>query len=67
MVNESKRYAVPRSYLAMGITVGAGVGIVLGATLDNIAVGIAVGIGAGIAFGAALDARRRKSSDHESE
>ena len=53
----------PRSFLPIGIAVSVGVGIALGAALDNIAVGIAVGIGAGVVFGAALDARRRNSSN----
>ena len=53
----------PRSFLPIGIAVSVGVGIALGAALDNIAVGIAVGIGVGVVFGAALDARRRNSSN----
>lgn len=41
------------SWLAIGI----GVGVALGAALDNVAVGISLGVGIGIAIGASLDRR----------
>ncbi len=56
MNDDPKGNAEPRSYLAIGIAVSAGVCVVLGTALDNIAVGIAFGIGAGLATEAALDA-----------
>jgi hypothetical protein len=46
------------SRIAYGIPIGAGFGVALGLTLDNLALGIAIGAGLGVAFGAAMDQRR---------
>ncbi|GAB4316699.1 MAG: hypothetical protein Kow0074_04810 [Candidatus Zixiibacteriota bacterium] len=39
------------------LAIGTGVGVALGAALDNFAVGIALGAGVGIAIGSSLDRR----------
>ena len=42
------------SFIGIGLTFGAGMGIVIGAATDNIGVGIAIGGGVGLSIGAAI-------------
>ena len=45
-------------YMGIGIAIGSGIGVALGAATDSI--GIPSGVGIGIAIGAALDAKAKK-------
>ncbi len=47
-------------YLGIGMVIGAGIGIALGASLENSGVGVALGITIGVAVGSALDAKAKK-------
>ena len=50
-------------FLAIGLVIGGGIGIVIGAMLDNISMGIVFGGGfgmvLGLAIGTAIDRRKR--------
>ncbi len=48
-----------------GLVVGAGLGIAIGAAMDNVGVGIAIGSGIGLVIGAAVEAyeQRKKPTD----
>jgi Glycine zipper len=50
----------PGFLLGVSIALGAGVGVTLGTSVDNIGVGIAIGAGIGVAIGAALENRQSK-------
>ena len=43
--------------IALGLTIGAGLGVALGLVFDNLALGIAIGAGMGMAVGAGLSQR----------
>ena len=43
-------------FLPIGLVLGAGIGIVIGATVNNIPMGIVFGGGFGLIFGLAVDA-----------
>ena len=47
-------------YMGIGIAIGSGIGVALGAILDQFGGGIPIGIGIGLAIGAALDAKAKK-------
>ena len=47
-------------YLGIGISLGSGIGVALGAALEQIGGGIPIGVGIGLALGAALDAKAKK-------
>ena len=47
-------------YMSMGIAIGSGIGVALGAAMDNVGGGIPIGVGIGLAIGAALDAKAKK-------
>ncbi|MFC1953099.1 hypothetical protein ACFLWR_03105 [Chloroflexota bacterium] len=47
-------------YMGIGLTIGSGIGVSLGAVMDNIGSGLPLGIGIGMAIGAALDAKAKK-------
>jgi len=47
-------------YMSIGIAIGSGIGVALGAAMDNIGSGIPIGVGIGLAIGAALDAKAKK-------
>jgi ElaB/YqjD/DUF883 family membrane-anchored ribosome-binding protein len=52
-------------YIGVGIAIGAGIGLTIGALTGGwaIPIGMAVGSGIGIAIGAALDTRRRREAN----
>ena len=47
-------------YMGFGIAIGSGIGVALGAALEQIGGGIPIGVGIGVAIGAALDAKAKK-------
>ena len=47
-------------YMLIGMALGSGIGVALGAAMDNIGSGMPVGVGVGIAIGVALDAKAKK-------
>jgi len=47
-------------YIGIFMALGSGIGIALGAAMDNVGSGIAIGVGMGLAIGAALDAKAKK-------
>jgi len=47
-------------YMGIGLTIGSGIGLSLGAVMDNAGSGMPLGIGIGIAIGAALDAKAKR-------
>jgi len=47
-------------YMGIGTAIGAGIGVALGAILEQFGGGIPIGVGIGLAFGAALDAKAKK-------
>jgi F0F1-type ATP synthase assembly protein I len=47
-------------YMIIGIVIGSGIGVALGAAMDHVAFGIPIGVGIGLAIGAALDAKAMK-------
>lgn len=47
-------------YTGLGISIGSGLGVALGAAMPRVGAGIPVGIGIGLAIGAALDAKAKK-------
>ena len=47
-------------YMGIGVAIGSGIGVALGAVMDNVGGGIPIGVGVGLAIGAALDAKARK-------
>jgi len=47
-------------YAALCMALGSGLGVAIGAAMDNIGAGMAIGIGFGIAIGALLDAKAKK-------
>ncbi len=49
-------------YTAMYMAIGSGIGVAIGAALDNIALGIPIGVGVGVAIGASLDSKAKKEN-----
>jgi hypothetical protein len=49
-------------YLSIGMAIGSGIGVALGAALEKFGGGLPIGVGIGIAIGAALDAKAKKES-----
>ena len=47
-------------YAALCMALGSGLGVAIGAAMDNIGTGMAIGVGVGIAIGVALDAKAKK-------
>ena len=47
-------------YAALCMALGSGLGVAIGAAMDNIGTGMAIGVGFGIAIGVALDAKAKK-------
>ena len=52
-------------YLPIGMCLGMGVGVAIGAAMDNIGVGMCLGIGIGLCFGSALNAANRKQPESD--
>ena len=46
--------------MGIGIAIGSGIGVVLGAVLEQFGGGLPIGIGSGLAIGAALDAKAKR-------
>ena len=47
-------------YMGIGMVIGTGIGVALGAAMDTVGSGIPIGIGIGMAIGAALDIKAKK-------
>lgn len=47
-------------YIGIGMAIGSGIGIALGAALEKVGGGIPIGVGVGLAIGAALDAKAKR-------
>lgn len=47
-------------YMGIGIAIGSGLGVALGAAMRQVGGGIPIGVGIGLAIGAALDAKAKK-------
>jgi hypothetical protein len=47
-------------YMGIGVAIGAGSGVALGAAMNEVGGGIPIGVGIGVAIGAALDAKAQK-------
>jgi len=61
MAHEKTRHEqATNGYTAMGVAIGAGAGLTIGALMGGsaIAVGICLGAGVGVAIGAAMDVRK---------
>ena len=61
--NENKHHK--SNFLGAGLVIGVGVGLAIGAAMDNSGTGLALGIGAGLAIGAAL--QNRENSKQEAD
>lgn len=48
------------NYVGLGIALGAGVGVALGAAFNNLAMGVALGAGLGVVLGAVLYSQKKK-------
>ena len=46
--------------MGLGIAIGSGIGVALGAAFEKIGGGIPIGVGIGVAIGAALDYQARR-------
>lgn len=62
---DQKDYGTRQNWTKMGtgIILGTGIGVAIGAAMDNIAIGIAVGV----ALGAAWQNQARKDSNYQDE
>ncbi|MFC2071438.1 hypothetical protein ACFLUU_01785 [Chloroflexota bacterium] len=47
-------------YMGIGVAIGTGISVALGAAMDTVGSGIPIGIGIGVAIGAALDTKAKK-------
>lgn len=47
-------------YAGMGLAIGSGLGVAIGAAMKNVGSGIPIGVGFGLVIGAALDAKAKK-------
>ena len=47
-------------YMGIGMAIGSGIGVFLGAAMDNVGSGMPIGIGIGMAIGSALDAKAKR-------
>jgi hypothetical protein len=50
-------------YIALGLVIGAGVGLCLGIVTNSIAIGMSLGAGAGLVFGFALGTAVKKENE----
>ena len=50
----------PMSYLSIGLCLGVGLGLCLGASFQTTSTGLCIGMGFGLCFGSALDAPDKK-------
>ena len=47
-------------YIGIGMAIGSGIGVALGAAFEQVGGGIPIGVGIGLAIGSALDAKAKK-------
>ncbi len=47
-------------YVGLWLSIGTGIGVAIGAAMDNVGAGIPIGIGIGVAIGTMLDAKAKK-------
>ncbi len=58
---KSEHKLVPKGhYVGIWISIGTGIGVAIGAGMDNVGAGIPIGIGIGVAIGTMLDAKAKK-------
>lgn len=58
---QSQHKLVPKGYyVGIWTSIGAGIGVVLGAVMENIGPGMPIGIGVGVAIGMLLDNKAKK-------
>ena len=58
---KSEHKLVPKGhYVGIWISIGTGIGVAIGAGMDNVGAGIPIGIGIGVAVGTTLDAKAKK-------
>ncbi|MHC4822898.1 MAG: hypothetical protein ACYTEP_02650 [Planctomycetota bacterium] len=61
--DQEKQEELDPTYAGIGVAIGTGGGVAIGAATDYLAVGIAIGSGVGIPLGAALGLAKDKSKD----
>ena len=53
-------------YMPIGMCIGIGVGMAIGAALDNIATGMCIGLSIGMCVGVLIDSINKKKTDDNS-
>ena len=54
-------------YMPIGMCIGIGVGMAIGAATDAIPMGMCLGLSIGMAIGVAIDSRNKKKTDEPSD
>ena len=54
-------------YMPIGMCIGIGIGMVIGAATDNIPLYMCIGLSIGMCIGTLIDANNRKTSEDNSE
>lgn len=49
-------------YMPIGMCIGTGVGVAIGAALDNIATGMCIGLSVGMSIGVIIDSMHKKKT-----
>ena len=50
-------------YMPIGMCIGIGVGMAIGAALDNIPIGMCIGLSVGMCIGVIIDSKNKKKTD----
>ncbi len=54
-------------YMPIGMCIGIGVGMAIGAAMDSISTGMCIGLCIGMGIGAVIDTKNRKAKAEESQ
>lgn len=54
-------------YMPIGMCIGIGIGMAVGAAMDNIGVGMCMGMSIGMCFGIVMDSMQKKKAEEKSE
>ena len=67
MPNNNNQEPDKIQYMPIGMCIGIGVGMVIGAALENIATFMCIGLSIGMCIGVIIDSIHNKKSDDESK